>query len=73
MLYGLFFLQYFLLELYLVGHAIRIFRYYAYRFKPFDYPVNLHLVRAPRAWLSVFTARFEGVTQLPCRVVAEME
>jgi kynurenine formamidase len=36
-------------------------------------PVNLHLLAGPEVRLTVLTARFRGVTQLPCRVVAEME
>jgi len=36
-------------------------------------PVNLHELTAPRARLTVLTVRFPGVTQLPCRVLAEIE
>ncbi len=33
--------------------------------------VNLHQLTAPRVELSVMPGRYEGVTQLPCRVVAQ--
>ena len=36
-------------------------------------PVNLHMLTAPRVKLTVLMVRFSGVTQLPCRVLAEME
>lgn len=36
------------------------------------YPVNLHELTAPEVRLTVLPARFPGVTQLPCRVVAEV-
>ena len=35
------------------------------------YPINLHRLTAPRVKLTVLPVRFPGVTQLPCRVVAE--
>lgn len=35
-------------------------------------PVNLHRVTGTRALVTVLPARFRGVTQLPCRVVAEI-
>ena len=35
-------------------------------------PVNLHLLDAPTARLTVLPLRLPGVTQLPCRVVAEL-
>ncbi len=37
------------------------------------YPVNLAAIAAPYVRLTVLPARFETVTQLPCRVVAEWE
>lgn len=37
------------------------------------YPVNLNRLTAPRVKLTVLAARFETVTQLPCRVVAEVQ
>ena len=36
-------------------------------------PVNLHLLDAPRARLTVLPLNVPGVTQLPCRVMAECE
>lgn len=36
-------------------------------------PVNLHLLTSPRVRLTVLCPAFENVTQLPCRVVAEVE
>lgn len=36
-------------------------------------PVNLHGLHRPRVKLTVLPLRFAGVTQLPCRVVAEQE
>ena len=36
-------------------------------------PINLHLLTAPRVKLTVLMARFSDVTQLPCRLLAEME
>jgi kynurenine formamidase len=36
-------------------------------------PINLHLVNRPRATITVLTPRFPAVTQIPCRVVAEVE
>ena len=37
------------------------------------YPINLHRLTAPRAKITVLPARFPGVTQLPCRIVAEAD
>ncbi|OGV46664.1 MAG: hypothetical protein A2017_13730 [Lentisphaerae bacterium GWF2_44_16] len=34
-------------------------------------PVNLHLLDSPRCMLSVFAPPLKGITQLPCRAVAE--
>ena len=36
------------------------------------YPVNLHQLTEPYAKVTVLPVRFAGVTQLPCRVVAEI-
>jgi len=36
-------------------------------------PVNLHLLTAPRVKLTVLPARYRTATQLPCRVVAELD
>jgi kynurenine formamidase len=36
-------------------------------------PINLDKLTAPKVKLSVLPLRFAGVTQLPCRVVAEIE
>ena len=35
-------------------------------------PVNLHQLITPEVRLTVLPVRFPGVTQLPCRVVAEV-
>jgi len=35
-------------------------------------PVNLHRLRSARVLVTALPARFEAVTQLPCRVVAEL-
>jgi kynurenine formamidase len=37
------------------------------------HPVDLHRLSAPRGRLTVLPVRIAGVTQLPCRVVAEWE
>ena len=36
-------------------------------------PVNLQALTDPRAKLSVFCPAFPGVTQIPCRLIAELE
>ena len=36
-------------------------------------PINLHLLTAPTVKLTVLPARFRGVTQLPCRAIAEQK
>jgi len=36
------------------------------------YPVNLHLLAAPAVILTALPVRFPGVTQLPCRILAEV-
>ena len=36
------------------------------------YPVNLHHLTSPRVTLTALPARFPGVTQLPCRILAEV-
>jgi len=36
-------------------------------------PVNLHQLRSPYVRLTALCARFEGVTQLPCRILAETD
>lgn len=36
-------------------------------------PVNLHLLTAPHGKVTVLPLRVSGVTQLPCRVIAEWE
>jgi len=35
-------------------------------------PINLHLLDKPRVKLTALPARFEQVTQVPCRVIAEL-
>ncbi len=37
------------------------------------YPVNLHHLAEPYAEVTVLPLRFPGVTQLPCRVIAEVQ
>lgn len=36
-------------------------------------PLHLHLLKTPTVRVTALTPRFPGATQLPCRVVAEME
>lgn len=36
-------------------------------------PINLHLIDRPRVRLTALPIRFPGVTQLPCRILVEME
>jgi len=36
-------------------------------------PINLHLIDRERVKLTVLPLRFAGATQIPCRVIAEME
>lgn len=37
------------------------------------FPINLHLIAAPRVRVTALPLRFPGATQLPCRAIAEWE